>query len=159
MSKRFSMWLPGHAVAAQDPKVNATIVRYGGNALVPSGPISNRSSEEWFQFAIPTPTVAMDHGHPNLARVMVLFASDENLGPAVTRVDVWHGNGMVRQGHDVNLAGERYASQIYAGENIFDVNVGGIGWGVGVSIRVENNGAGSDFSFISAGADFDFPGL
>jgi hypothetical protein len=102
MAKTFSMWVPGSAVVGQSPDVNAKIVRDGGEALYPTK-IPNDGYEEWFQFPIPTPTVVLDDLGGRLLRVMVLFDCDTpDFGPAVTRIDVWHGINMI---HKVPMSG------------------------------------------------------
>lgn len=153
MAYTLSMWVPGHAVAGQQPDINAKIVRNGDSAL-----FYDDGGEHWFQFPIPTPTRQQGYGAPTLLRVMVLFSSDQYTGPYLTRVDAWHGNAMVLQGNDLNLAGTKWADGIYAGENLFDVDFKGVNWGIGISVRVQGAGeAGAVFQFVSAGADFYFP--
>jgi hypothetical protein len=157
MSKGFSMWVPGAAVVGQQPGVNAQIIRNGDEALFPN-PAPGTGYTEWFQFPIPTPTVVQDKVGGTLVRALLLFDCDEHpeFGPSVTRVDVWHGANMIRQGPDISLADHKYRNQIFDGENIFDVNVDGIVWGVTVSVRVNNPGEGGFMHFIGAGADFQF---
>jgi hypothetical protein len=155
MASQYSMWVPGAAVVAQRAEINGQIVRDGGEALLLSR-VGGPPYEEWFQFPIPTPTMVKDR-FGKLIRVMLLFDCDApDVGPSVTRVDVWHGDGMIHQGADIALADHKYRNQIYEGENIFDVNVEHIEWGLTVSVRVNNNGAARAMHFVGAGADFHF---
>jgi hypothetical protein len=156
MAKTFSMWVPGAAVVGQRAEVNGQIIRDGGEALFLS-PVPGSGYEEWFQFPIPTPTVVQDKVGGKLVRVLLLFDCDTpEVGPFVTRVDVWHGINMIHQGPDISLADHKYREQVYDGENIFDVNVNGIVWGITISVRVNNQGAAGGMHFIGAGADFQF---
>jgi hypothetical protein len=157
MAKTFSMWVPGAAVMGQRAEINGRIVRDGGEALLTS-PRGTANYEEWFQFPIPTPTVVQDKVGGRLARVMLQFDCDTpEFGPSLTRVDVWHGIKLIHQGADISLADHKYRDNIFAGENIFDVNVDGIVWGVTVSMRVKRDSElASAIHFVGAGADFQF---
>jgi hypothetical protein len=140
-----AMWIHGHSLRIENPD-NLESTRRHGSAITLIGR-ANRSS--WFHFAIPTP-VYVDDKRINLDSVMLRFRTS---GAVITNVHIYDGERKFAPEHN----GLNYTSADYRFErfSITDINPHPR-WGIGLSFRVEFEGAVTErrIDVSSAGGDF-----
>jgi hypothetical protein len=147
----YASWIAGYSAIAQRP--DAQITRLGFEGLYHFDPL--KSVEDWFHFAIPTPTVIQSK-RASIWRVMFLFNATHD--SAIDQVDLWDGRNQIHS--EKRHIGGDHSDSIVDGQNIIAPwgnpprHGPDIIWGLGVSIHAIAGADPGDVHFVSVGADF-----
>ena len=151
-------WVPGYVAIPEIPGpsrlrlvnnipfTDVVGLRVGGRSIFRLG----YGQDNWFHFALPTPVID-DGVRVRLERFFVLYAAQA--GVQVISAHIWDGPNRKRDYAGFAYTGNHSAaidaqnSWAGDGQHVF--------WGIGISIRVRNNGtADANIDFTSAGVDF-----
>jgi hypothetical protein len=141
----YTSWIHGHSMRIEYPERIASELRTGFCIQVDGKP----GTENWFHFAIPTPTFINDN-KLKVGSVMLRFRT-LSADALVKHIHVYDGETKIAQHNNINFQGDRMFER-------FDVpGHPAVNWGLGISIGVGFGGIVSmshRMEFIAAGCDF-----
>jgi len=153
------MQTPGGDTIGDDTRPMLNVAGNAGTDLlgIPQGPgitfTGKAGRENWFHFAIPTPTFFWrsdaDRGNAKVIRVLVnglfLERSSRLIG-----VDLWDGENPLAQDFGVLDFPGRFRVNLECRGGPREVH-----FGLGISVHISFGNANSTFAFHGAGADFE----
>lgn len=140
-----AMWIHGHSLRIEYPDRVESARRHGSAITL----VGRADSKNWFHLAIPTP-VFVDDKRMDLDSVMLRFRTS---GATITKVHSYDGDRRFEPRHDgLSLTAGDYRFERFA---VHDAHPHPR-WGVGLSFKVEFEGAGTErrIDVSAAGGDF-----